>query len=84
MKTAIDTDAPAYRVAMLWGSNAAFARALGRTHSTTQKWLLKGRIPPEEEENVVAAAKRDGKKLLRDAFVDRRVFDAPPADPLQA
>lgn len=80
-KDQIDRDAPAYRIAMKWGSNSAFARAIGRTHSTTQGWLIKGRIPPEEEPNVVAVAKRDGKRLPKDAFVDHRVFDVAPAPP---
>lgn len=79
----IDRDAPAYRIAMLWGSNLAFARALGRTHSTTQKWILAGDIPPSEHENVIAAAKRDKKKLRPEDFIDRRKFDVPPAPPLE-
>jgi hypothetical protein len=66
---------------MLWGSNSAFARALGKTHSTTDKWLRKGRIPPDEEANVIAAAKRDHKRLAHDAFVDKRLFRETPAAP---
>ena len=69
---------------MLWGSNLAFARALGRTHSTTQKWLLAGDIPPAEHEAVIAAAKRDKKKIRPEDFVDRRKFDVPPAPPVEA
>lgn len=78
-----DRESPAFRVAMLWGSNAAFARALGKTHSTTQKWLLSGDIPPSEHEAVIAAAKRDKKKLRPEDFIDRRKFDVPPAPPLE-
>jgi hypothetical protein len=79
----IDREAPAFRIAMLWGSNSAFARALGRTHSTTQRWLEAGDIPPDEQPGVIAAAKRDKKKLRPEDFVDRRKFDVPPAPPVQ-
>ena len=78
----IDRAAPAFRIAMLWGSNSAFARALGRTHSTTQRWLEAGDIPPDEHESVIAAAKRDKKKLRPEDFVDRRKFNVPPAPPV--
>jgi hypothetical protein len=78
-----DPDSPAFRIAMLWGSNSAFARAIGKTHSTTQRWLLNGEIPPDEQEGVVAAAKRDKKKLRPEDFVDRRKFDVAPAPPLE-
>jgi hypothetical protein len=80
---AFDREAPAFRIAMLWGSNAAFAAALGRTHSTTQRWLLAGDIPPEYHEDVIAAAKRDKKKLRPEDFIDRRKFDVPPAPPVE-
>ena len=78
----IDREAPAWRIAMLWGSNSAFARALGKTHSTTQRWLESGDIPPDEHETVIAAAKRDNKKLRPADFVDARKFDVPPAPPV--
>lgn len=79
-----DQEAPAFRIAMLWGSNAAFARAIAKTHSTTQRWLLSGDIPPDEQEGIIAAAKRDKKKLPPDAFIDKRKFDVPPAPPIEA
>lgn len=69
-----DTDSPAHRVIMLWGSNSAFARAIGKTHSTTQRWLINGRIPSAEVAAIVEAAKRDGKKLKPSDFVDARLF----------
>ena len=78
-KATIDKESPAYRVAMKWGSNSAFARAIGRTHSTTQKWLLSGNIPPSEHETIVEAARRDGKKLKAVELVDARLFERPAA-----
>ncbi len=78
-KAPIDKESPAYRVAMKWGSNSAFARAIGRTHSTTQRWLESGNIPPSEHETIVEAARRDGKKLKPVEFVDARLFDRPAA-----
>lgn len=82
MDASVDRDAPAFRIAMLWGSNAAFARAIGRRHSTTKRWLVNGEIPPGDQEDVIAAAKRDKKKLRPEDFIDRRKFDVPPAPPV--
>lgn len=80
----IDREAPAWRVASLWGTNSKFARAIGRTPSTTQGWLEKGTIDPEYHPDIIAAAKRDRKKLLPDHFVDRRLFaSTPAAEPLE-
>lgn len=78
----IDRDAPAWRVASLWGTNSKFARAIGRTPSTTQGWLEKGTIDPEYQPEIIAAAKRDRKPLKPDHFIDRRLFQStPPAEP---
>jgi len=77
----IDPDAPAWRIASLWETNSKFARALGRTPSTTQRWLEKGTIDPDYHAEIIAAAKRDKKKLPPDAFVDRRLFASTPAAP---
>lgn len=74
---AIDPQSPASIVAGLWGSNSAFARAIGKTHSTTQKWLQNGAIPAEYHADIVAAARRDGKRLKPTHFVDARLFAAP-------
>lgn len=80
VSTKPDPDSPAYKVIIgKFGSNAAFARALGRTHSTTDKWLKKGHIPPEEHEAVVRAANEKGIKLKATDFVDARLFEKRPA-----
>jgi hypothetical protein len=80
----IDRDAPAWRIVSLWGTNSAFARAIGRTPSTTQRWLEKGAIDPEFHEEIIAAAKRDRKPLKADMFVDKRLFaSTPPAPPIE-
>lgn len=77
----IDPAAPAWRVASLWGSNSAFARAIGRTPSTTHDWMIDGLIPQAAHADVIAAAKRDRKPLKPDHFVDRRLFALTPAAP---
>ena len=80
----IDREAPAYRIAMLWGSMSGFARAIERSTSTVQRWLRKGDIPTDDQESIIAAAKRDKKKLRPEDFVDRRKFDVEPAEPIAA
>lgn len=81
----IDTQAPAARVAALWRSNSAFARAIGKTPSTVQVWLEAGSVPPAYHAEIIAAAKRDRVKLKPDHFVDRRLFaSVPPAPALDA
>lgn len=77
--TPVDTESVAYKVINRFGSNAAFARALGRTHSTTDKWLKRGFFPPEEHEAIVRAGREQGIKFKPTDFVDRRIFDAPGA-----
>lgn len=81
----IDPDAPASLVAALWKTNSAFARAIGKTPSTTQVWLEAGAIPPAYHADIIAAAKRDRKNLKPDHFVDRRLFrSVAPAAALEA
>jgi hypothetical protein len=82
----IDPEAPASRIMRRWGSNSAFARAIGKTHSTTQRWLITGEIPPDEQEGIIAAAKRDRVKppIRPTDFVDERKFDVDPAPPLES
>jgi hypothetical protein len=79
----IDPEAPASRIAALWGTNSAFARAIGRTPSTTQRWLEAGAVPSEYHEDIVRAAKRDGKRIKPQDFVDQRIFAAPKAAPTE-
>ncbi len=75
----IDSEAPAARIAALWGNASRFARAIDKSPSTLQVWLEAGSIPPAYHAEVIAAARRDGKKLKPDHFVDRRLFAAPTA-----
>lgn len=77
----IDREAPAWRVMSYWGSNLSFAKAIGRTHSTTAGWLEKGTIDPDFWPEIIAAAKRDRKPLKAEDFVDRRLFKSTPAAP---
>ena len=80
----IDREAPAFLIAMLWGSASAFARAIGKTQSTVQRWLRNGHIPDDQHEAVIGAAKRDRKKLRPEDFIDKRKFDVPASPPVDA
>lgn len=80
----IDRGAPAWRVMSYWKTNSSFARALGRTPSTTQRWLEKGTIDPDYHPEIWAAAKRDRKPLKLSDFVDQRLKDVAAAEPIQA
>lgn len=79
----IDREAPAWRVMSHWKTNSAFARAIGRTPSTTQRWLEKGTIDGEYHAEIWAAAKRDRKPLKLEDFVDKRLKGVSPAPPLE-
>jgi hypothetical protein len=80
----VDRNAPAFLIASKWGGNSGFARALGRSFNTTRRWLESGDIPPSEHEAIIAAAKRDNKKLKPEDFVDKRKFNVEPAPPVVA
>lgn len=71
----LDTDMPASKIIGKWGTNARFARSLGKTPSTTDRWLKGGHIPGEHHPDVIAAAKRDDIVLRPTDFVDLRLFD---------
>lgn len=75
----IDREAPAWRVMSYWTTNSAFARAIGRTPSTTQRWLEKGTIDGEYHPEIWAAARRDRKPLKLEDFVDKRIKNVPAA-----
>jgi hypothetical protein len=47
----------------IWGSLAEMAEAIGRGHWTVQKWSQRKSIPSDAWPDVIAAARRKGKKL---------------------
>jgi hypothetical protein len=71
----LDADMPAAKIIGKWGTNARFARALGKTASTTDRWLKNGHIPGEHHGDVVAAARRDDIVIRPTDFVDMRLFE---------
>lgn len=77
----LDEHMPAVKIAGKWGTNARFARAIGKTASTTDRWLVSGWIPGAEVENVIAAARRDDIIIRPADFVDLRLFDAEASNP---
>jgi hypothetical protein len=80
----IDRESPAWRVMSYWGTNSAFARALNRRPSTTQRWLEKGSIDPDYHAEIMAAARRDKKALKPSDFVDPRLKNVAAAPALDA
>jgi DNA-binding transcriptional regulator YdaS (Cro superfamily) len=80
----IDRDAPAWRIASLWGSPSKFARAIGKTPSTVQRWLESGIIPAEHHPAIAEAARRDRKGLRPADFVDQRAFARPAPQAAEA
>jgi hypothetical protein len=81
----IDPEAPAAKIAANYPSNSAFARALGRTPSTTQRWLEKGTIDPDYHSEVLGALRRDfpRRKFAPDIFVDQRLKNVAPSQPIE-
>lgn len=71
----LDELSPAMRVMKKWGTNARFARAIGKTPSTTDRWLVNGWIPGPEVESIVEAARRDDIIVRPLDFVDVRLFN---------
>lgn len=70
----LDEHLPAVKCMRKWGNNTRFARAIGKTPSTTDRWLVKGFVPGEEQSGVVRAAARDDIIMRPDDFVDLRIF----------
>ena len=75
----LDEHMPAVKIVSKWGSNARFARAIGKTPSTTDRWLVNGWIPGAEVEGIVAAARRDDIIVRPADFVDMRLFEGAEA-----
>ena len=71
----IDREAPAYKLVMKWGSNARFARAIGKTHSTTNRWLVNGWISGEYHADIMKAARECDIIVRPTDFVDLRLFN---------
>lgn len=83
-KRQLDEHLPAVKIMRKWGSNARFARAIGKTHSTTDRWLVNGWIPGAEVPGIVEAARRDDIIVRPTDFVDMRLFDSAEAPRLEA
>jgi hypothetical protein len=66
---------------MKWGTNARFARSIGRTPSTTQRWLENGWIPSQNHAEVIEAARRDDIIVRPLDFVDVRLFNDTELEP---
>jgi hypothetical protein len=81
----IDPEAPASRIAGNYPSNSAFARAIGRTPSTTQRWLEKGTIDADYQPEVLAALRRDfpKRRFGPEIFVDQRLRNVEAAAPIE-
>ena len=71
----IDSEAPASVVAGFWDTPSAFARAIGRSPSTVQRWLEKGTIDGRYHGEIMDAARRDRKAIKPEHFVDKRLFN---------
>lgn len=70
----LDEHMPAVKVSRKWGNNSRFARAIGKTPSTTDRWLNSGYIPGPEHAGIVSAAIRDDIVIRPEDFVDLRIF----------
>lgn len=71
----LDEEMPAVKIMRKWGSNARFSKALEKTHTTTDRWLVNGYVPGSEHGAVIAAARRDGIPIMPADFVDLRLFE---------
>lgn len=47
---------PIERIAALWGSQTAFAKAIGKNQSTVWEWIDQGRVPSARIPEVISAA----------------------------
>jgi hypothetical protein len=80
-----DPESPIAAIVALYPSRSAFARALGRTPSTIQRWLEKGAVDAEYQAEVLAALRRDfpKRRFGPEIFVDQRLKDVAPAAPIE-
>ncbi len=53
----------------IWGSLADMAEATGRSHWTVQKWSQRKSIPSDAWPDLIAAARREGKKLTAEQLL---------------
>ena len=74
-----DEHLPAVKIMRLWGSNARFARAIGRAPSTTMRYIAQGYFVGFDAAGLIAdihaAARRDCIALKPEHFVDLRLFE---------
>jgi len=70
----LDEHRPAVKIIRKWQSNYAFAAAIGKTPSTTDRWLVSGSIPESEFGNIVKCGRAEGIKLSPEDFLDMRIF----------
>lgn len=47
----------------IWGSMAAFARAIGEGETTVRNWFLRGSIPAWHDKKIIQAAKDAGRTI---------------------
>lgn len=64
-----ETRMPAVIVADAFGSYWHLADALGKTHSTVQRWHRSGYIPSRQQKAILDAAKRLKIKLAPSVFI---------------
>lgn len=87
-KRELDENLPAVKVIRKWGTNARFANAIGRSPSTTDRYLSAGYFVGNDVgkliEDIHAAAQRDDIILRPTDFVDLRHFPEPGAPQLEA
>mgnify|MGYP003600284232 CR=1 FL=1 len=61
----------------IWPTVKDIADDLGVPYTTAHSWIARGRIPPDRDLDLIAAAKKRGKKLtLEDLAKDRRAARA--------
>lgn len=47
----------------IWGSRAAFARAIGKSDTTVRAWFQRGSIPFRYDDSIILAAARKGRGI---------------------
>lgn len=76
----LDEHMPAVKVMRKWGTNARFARAIEKTPSTTDRWLVNGWFPGNEVPGIIEAARRADIIIRPTDLVDMRLFQGAGAE----